>query len=186
MRIFLISTANGNCAKYSIIPLKSKTFKVSFMFIHLIFNNNFPDTAVRGKPSKSIRKCFVWFYKEQKLRNALQVLLDFQMNCSCMKPSNYYYFIYSNDEKRLSEAALQRRYLENVFWKHAGNLQGNTYVEAWFQWSCKATSLKSHFVMSVLLKICCMLSEHLFLRTALQDCFCTFLKGLIKILSTIL
>ena len=100
MRIFLSSTANGNCAKYSIIPLKSKTFKVSFMFIHLRFNNNFPDTAVTGKPLKSIRKCFVWFYKEQKLRNALQFLLDFQMNCSCMKPSNYYYFIYSNDEKK--------------------------------------------------------------------------------------
>ena len=44
----------------------------------------------------------------------------------------------------------------------------------WFQWSCKATLLKSHFGMGV--QICCIFSEHLFLRTPLEGCFCLFTK----------
>ena len=32
--------------------------------------------------------------------------------------------------------------------------------------------LKSHFGMGVLLQICCKFSEHLFLRTRLDGCFC--------------
>ena len=38
--------------------------------------------------------------------------------------------------------------------------------------SCK-TLLKSHFPMSVLLQICCIFSEHLFLITLLEGCFWT-------------
>ena len=37
------------------------------------------------------------------------------------------------------------------------------------QWSCKITLLKSHFGMGVLLEICCIFSEHLFLRIP-QEC----------------
>ena len=36
---------------------------------------------------------------------------------------------------------------------------------------CFATLLKSHFGMGVLLYICCIFSEHLFLRTPLDGCF---------------
>ena len=32
--------------------------------------------------------------------------------------------------------------------------------------------IKSHFAMGVLLYICCIFSEHLFLRTPLEGCFC--------------
>ena len=39
--------------------------------------------------------------------------------------------------------------------------------------SAIATLLSSHFGMSVLLQICCILSEHLFLRTPLDGCFWT-------------
>ena len=35
-----------------------------------------------------------------------------------------------------------------------------------------ATLLKSHFGMGVLLQICCIFSEDLFLRTPLGGCFC--------------
>ena len=37
---------------------------------------------------------------------------------------------------------------------------------------CNVTLLKSHFGMGVLLKICCIISEHLSLRTPLEGCFC--------------
>ena len=36
----------------------------------------------------------------------------------------------------------------------------------------KATLFKSHFGIGVLLKICCIFSEQLFLRTPLDGCFC--------------
>ena len=87
MRTFSSSPA---CAKYWFKPLNRKTLKISFMCIHLIFNNNFPDTTVRDKLSNSIKKkkYFVGFHKDQRLRIALQVLLDLQMNCSRMKQSN--------------------------------------------------------------------------------------------------
>ena len=39
---------------------------------------------------------------------------------------------------------------------------------------CKATFLKSHFDMGVFLYICCIFSEHLFLRTPLDGCFLKF------------
>ena len=37
---------------------------------------------------------------------------------------------------------------------------------------CKATLLKSHFDMGVLLLSCCIFLEHFFLRTPLENCFC--------------
>ena len=36
----------------------------------------------------------------------------------------------------------------------------------------KVTLLKAHFGMGVLRYICCIFSEHLFLRTPLEGCFC--------------
>ena len=38
----------------------------------------------------------------------------------------------------------------------------------------RATLLKSHFGTGFLLYICCIFSEHLFLRTSLDSCFCLF------------
>ena len=43
---------------------------------------------------------------------------------------------------------------------YSDNLQENTHAKLWFQSSCFATLLKSHFGMDVL-------------RTPLNDCFCT-------------
>ena len=36
------------------------------------------------------------------------------------------------------------------------------------------TLLKSHFGMDLLLEICSIISEHLFRRTPMEDCFCSF------------
>ena len=33
-----------------------------------------------------------------------------------------------------SEAALQMRFDQKVFWKYAANLQENAHAEEWFQW----------------------------------------------------
>ena len=40
----------------------------------------------------------------------------------------------------------------------------------------KCDLLKLHFGMGVLLQICCIFSEHLFLRTPLDGCFCSSLS----------
>ena len=40
--------------------------------------------------------------------------------------------------------------------------------------SIKLICKKSHFCMGVLLSICCIFSEHFFLRTTLEGCFCFF------------
>ena len=48
-----------------------------------------------------------------------------------------------------------------MLWKYAANLPEHIYDEVWFQKSCFATLLKSHFVMGVLLYIDCIFSEHL-------------------------
>ena len=58
-----------------------------------------------------------------------------------------------------------------MFWKHAASLLESTHVKVWFQESCKATLLKSHLSMGVLLQIWCIFSEHLFLGTPLGGCF---------------
>ena len=47
------------------------------------------------------------------------------------------------------EAVTQKCSYEKLLWKYAANLQENTEVR--FQQSCKATLLKSHFGMGVLL-----------------------------------
>ena len=57
-----------------------------------------------------------------------------------------------------------------MFWKYAANLQESTHFEGQF-W-CKATLLNSQFGMGVLLLICWIFSEHLFVRTPLEGCFC--------------
>ena len=74
----------------------------------------------------------------------------------------------------LTEAAIQRCSWENVFWKHAANLQENTHVEVWFQqvalqlyWNCTSAWVHS---ASALLRI---FSECLFLRTSLDGCSCS-------------
>ena len=46
--------------------------------------------------------------------------------------------------------------------------------------SCFATLLKSHFRMVVLLQICCIFSERLFLKTPLGGCFCTYKQNYIQ------
>ena len=53
--------------------------------------------------------------------------------------------------------------------KHTGRRYKKTPEAAVHR--CKATLLKSHFGMGILLKICCIFSEHLFLRTPLDGCF---------------
>ena len=50
-----------------------------------------------------------------------------------------------------TEAALQVSSYKGVFWKLAGNLHENNHVKRWFQESCFATLLKSHFDMGLLL-----------------------------------
>ena len=42
--------------------------------------------------------------------------------------------------------------------------------------SCFSTLLKSHFGMDILPQICCIFSEHLFVRKPLECCFWTSLK----------
>ena len=39
-----------------------------------------------------------------------------------------------------------------------------------------ATLLKSHFGMGIFVQICCIFSEHLFLKTPLEGCFCIMLR----------
>ena len=48
-----------------------------------------------------------------------------------------------------------------MFWKYAANLQENTHAEVWWV----------KFSMSVLLQVCCIFSEYLFLRKPLDGCF---------------
>ena len=61
-----------------------------------------------------------------------------------------------------SEVALQSSH-RKVSWKQAANLQENIHAKVWFR--------ISHFGMAVLLQICCIFLEHLFLRTSLEGCF---------------
>ena len=44
--------------------------------------------------------------------------------------------------------------------------------------NCFATVLKSHFGMGVLLYICCIFSEHLFIKITIKGCFCIGGKGI--------
>ena len=48
-----------------------------------------------------------------------------------------------------TEASLHRCSYKMMFWRYAANIQENTHVEEWFQWSSKATLLKSHFGCSL-------------------------------------
>ena len=50
-----------------------------------------------------------------------------------------------------SEAGLYRCSYKKLFRKYAANLQETTHTKVWFQYSCKATLLKSHFSLGVLL-----------------------------------
>ena len=61
-----------------------------------------------------------------------------------------------------------------MLWKHAAHLLENTTVKVWFYWNHK-------YVETALRHGCsplnwCILSEHIFLRTPLEDCFATLLK----------
>ena len=62
---------------------------------------------------------------------------------------------YSIDTLFCSEPSLQRSSHKKAFWKsfwqYVANLQDNTHLEVWFQWSYFATILKSHFRMGVFL-----------------------------------
>ena len=70
-----------------------------------------------------------------------------------------------------AEATLHKCPYRKLFWKCAANLQESTNDEVQFQQSCKATFLKSHFGIGVLLYICYIFLEHLSLRTPLEGCF---------------
>ena len=42
------------------------------------------------------------------------------------------------------------------------------------EYPCQSVIFNSHFGMGVSLEICCIFSEHIFLRTPLEGCFCWF------------
>ena len=66
-------------------------------------------------------------------------------------------------QKQLSRGVLRKMYSENM---HAANfIYRRTPMP-------KCNLLNSHFDMSVFLQICCIFSEHLFLMTPLDGCFC--------------
>ena len=50
-----------------------------------------------------------------------------------------------------SEAGLYMCSYKKVFRKYAANLQETTHTKVWFQYSCKAALLKSHFSVGILL-----------------------------------
>ena len=71
----------------------------------------------------------------------------------------------------VQEVALHRC-SKKVFWKYAVNLQGNTNAEVWFQKSYFATLLKSYLYVGVLVRICCILAKHFFIKTTVDNCLC--------------
>ena len=79
-----------------------------------------------------------------------------------------------DSESALPEAA-RRCSDKKVFRKYTENLQKNNHAKVWFH----ATSLKSRFDTGVLLQICGISSEHLFLRTPLESCFWLLFFGTI-------
>ena len=86
-----------------------------------------------------------------------------------------------DSESALPEAA-RRCSDKKVFRKYTANLQKNNHAKVWFH----ATSLKSRFDTGVLLQICGISSEHLFLRTPLKSCFWRLFFGTIFSLITLL
>ena len=81
--------------------------------------------------------------------------------------------------KKPSRGVLRKRCSENTQQIY----RRNTHAEVWFQQICKSTLLKPHLGMDVLLWICCIFSEHLFLRTSLDGClWINFLKDFTKFL----
>ena len=62
------------------------------------------------------------------------------------------------DVRKSHRSSPSEAFLGKVFWKYAANLQENTHAEV-------------QFGMGVLIKICCIFSEHLFLKTPLEGCF---------------
>ena len=86
-----------------------------------------------------------------------------------------------DSELALPEAA--RRCSDKiVFRKYTANLQKNNHAKVWFH----VTSLKSRFDIGVLLQICGISSEHLFLRTPLKSCFWRLFFGTTFSLITLL
>ena len=84
-------------------------------------------------------------------------------------------FCHIRIEYRISSVNLRSRHTE-VFLgkgvlKRCSQLQESTHAKGWFQYTCFATLLKSHFGMGALLSLCCIFSEDLFLRTPLGGCF---------------
>ena len=72
---------------------------------------------------------------------------------------------------RSSKAAGQKFYWEKVFWKYAVNLQENTPCQSVISIKLLWNFIEIHFGMGVLLHLCCIFSEHLFLRMPLTGYF---------------
>ena len=77
-------------------------------------------------------------------------------------------YVYAKSSKVVLRDILQKK----VFCKYIPNLQEDVHVEVLFQSSYHASLLKSHFCMSVFLQISCILAEHFFVRTVMEDPFC--------------
>ena len=54
-------------------------------------------------------------------------------------------------QEELTRSSQPEVFLINIFWKYVTDLQENTHTEVQTEESCKATLLKSHFGISVLL-----------------------------------
>ena len=95
-------------------------------------------------------RLFIWH--KTKYKHNFDQYKKNHLKCSakhCNWKALYSSFALDHTEVLL-EAAHQTFSREKVFWKYAANLQ-NTHAEVFFQKSCFASLLKSHFSMDVLL-----------------------------------
>ena len=63
-------------------------------------------------------------------------------------------------------------FLCELLWEYAAGLWCSFGAKVWFQWSCYAGLLRSHFGVGVFLWICSVFWGHLFVGGPTEGCFC--------------
>ena len=97
----------------------------------------------------------LWMFHTRSLNNKINCLND-----RCLR-------VIANDRSSPPEVLLGKGVL-----KICCKFTENTHAKAWFQQSCFAALLKSHLGIGVLLQICSIFLQQLFLRIPQGGCFC--------------
>ena len=155
----------SNISKFLLVSITRHFWRFA-TFLYVLEMIEFILWALFNAISSCSDKYYGYDYKIQmESMQRLQISLPFTKSVIDFRKIFRVTHLKKSQQKESSRSALRERYSENM--------QENDITTSMTK--CNFNKVTKHFGINVLLKICCIFSEKLFIRTPMEACLCRYL-----------